>query len=137
MKYIFIIISLTTILEAKAIVIVSSKSFPLDKLTKKQVVKIYLGKIRRIKGIKIVPVNLKADNPLRILFEKKILQKDREWLHKYWLQAHYHGHHPPKVFKSKKAALMFVKNFKGGICYLYKEDIKDKDIKILYEEEIK
>lgn len=137
MKSFLILFISLLFLEAKTIVVASSSEFPLNKLTKEQVKGIYLGKIRRIKRYKIIPVNLKAKDPLRKEFEKYVLKKSGEWLNRHWLQAHYHGHHPPKVFHSKKAAILFVKKVKKAVCYLYEEDAEKADLKILYKEEVK
>ena len=133
MRYIALFSFFISIVFSRELVIVSSSNSFLNKLNQKEVVEIYLGKIRRVKGHKIIPLNLKANNPLRREFEEKILKKDRKWLAMYWLKAHYHGHHPPKVFDSKKAIILFLKRFENAICYLDKKSAKKEGLKILYE----
>ncbi len=132
MRKIFILILFSSFVFAKILVIAASKDFFVNSLTKEEIISIYLEK-RRIKGHKIVAVNFPPNHPLREVFEAKILKKRKKWLERYWLNAHYHGHRPPKVFKSKKAVILFVKRFSNAICYLYKEDAKKQGLKILYE----
>jgi len=130
---IFLLLFFSSILPAQTIYIIANKNFPQKSLTKKEIKAIYLDKKHYIKGKKLLPLNLSHDNPLRREFEKNILQKSRSYLQKYWLKAHYKGHRPPKVLKSKASVISFVKKLENTIGYVDINISNIKEIKILYK----
>ena len=127
------ILFFSSMLSAKTIYIIANKNFPQQSLTKKEIKAIYLDKKRYINGKKLLPLNFGYDHPLRGLFEKNILQRNRSYLQKYWLKAHYKGHRPPKVLKSEASVISFVKELENAIGYVDTNISYGKDIKILYK----
>ena len=100
-------------------------------LTSSQIKAVFLKKTHLIKDIKIIPVNLEANNPLRIKFEKELLQMSFIRLKSYWNKQHYHGKRPPISMKSQKSIINFVKKVDGAIAYIEKKYL-EKNLHILY-----
>jgi ABC-type phosphate transport system substrate-binding protein len=133
----FLVILLNNTLFCQTLYIVANKNFPQDKLTQKEIKAIYLDQKRYIHGKKILPLNFNHDNDLRNSFEKHILQKSRKLLERYWIKAHYKGHRPPKVLKSKASLVSFIQNIDTTIGYIDGNISKLKNIKILLQVELK
>jgi len=133
----FFLIFLQISLSSQTLYIIANKNFPQEKITKNEVKAIYLDQKRYIQGNKLLPLNLTLDNPLREIFEKNMLQKSRKHLERYWIKAHYKGHRPPKVLKSKDAMLSFVKCIDRAIGYTDDNLSQQTDIKILLKLDIK
>lgn len=119
---------------ADSIVIAAHPSFAIESLDKEEIKKIYLAKKFRISNQKILPVNLGLDHPLREKFEKKILNEDRDALMHIWLQAHYLGHRPPKVFKSQESVAEFIANVENAIGYMEESTAQKYHLKLLFKE---
>jgi hypothetical protein len=58
-------------------------------------------------------------------------------LERYWIKAHYKGHRPPKVLKSKASVLSFIKELDNALGYVDSNLSNLKEIKILHEVELK
>jgi len=129
--FLFLILSVS--LYAESFYIIANQNFPRNSLTKKEIKQIYLDKKRHIFGKKILALNYTHDNPLRERFEKNILQKNRKNLERYWLKAHYKGHRPPKVLKTKASMLFFLQKIDTAIGYIDSNLSKVKGIKVLLE----
>jgi len=134
---IFLIILLHSTLFSQTLYIIANKNFPLNKLTQKEIKAIYLDQKRHVNGKKILPLNFNHDDKLRNLFEKTILQKSRRYLERYWIKAHYKGHRPPKVLKSKTSMLSFIKEIDTAIGYIDGNISNLNNIKILHQVEQK
>jgi ABC-type phosphate transport system substrate-binding protein len=125
------LIFVSTLLFSEEIYIIANRNFPVDKLTKKDIRSIYLDKKRHIKDKRILPLNYTYSSPLRELFERSVLKKSKKSLERYWIKAHYKGHRPPKVVKSKKSILSYIKKLDNAIGYIDSNLSKSKDIKLL------
>ncbi len=110
--------------------IVTGNETNINNLTCDEIKHIYLKEIRVINGTEVFPVNLPANNPLRIYFRKYVLNMDKEEISLYWNEKYYEGITPPIVLKSQKAVKEFLKKVKGSIGYLTKEYL-DKTLKVL------
>lgn len=69
-------------------------------------------------GLRIQPVNLPADHPLRRRFSQAVLQKLPEAMDEYWNEQYFRGALPPHVQASEAAVLRFVAATGGAIGYL-------------------
>jgi len=134
---VFLILLLGNTLFSQSLYIIANKNFPKEQLTKKEIQTIYLDQKRHIDGKKLIPLNFGHDDPLRNSFEKTILQKSRKYLERYWIKAHYKGHRPPKVLKSKVALLSFIKELNTAIGYVDGNISDLNDIKILHQVKLK
>jgi hypothetical protein len=135
-RYLFILL-FSSSLFAKDLYIIANKNFPQDSINKKDIKAIYLDQKHHINGVKLLPLNFTLENKLRSLFEKEILGKTRRYLERYWLKAHYRGHRPPKVIKSKNSLLSYIKELDNALGYIDENCSNQKDIKILYKVEIR
>lgn len=121
-------------LHAEPLVVVTGENTGVNSLNIDEIRSLYVGKRFRLGNQKIVPLNLGIDNPLRIRFEQNILQEDRNTLARSWLQAHYLGHHPPKVFKSPDMVAEFLTKVDNSIGYLDETTAQKYHLKILFRE---
>lgn len=118
--------------KADALVIVSGENFSISSMDIDEIRGIYSGKLFRLDNKKIIPLNLGIDNPLRNKFEQYVLDTDKDTLAQHWLQAHYLGHHTPKVFKSQESVAEFLSKVDNSIGYLDEETAQKFHLKILF-----
>lgn len=69
-------------------------------------------------GKHIHPVNLPADNPLRMRFSNKVLGSLPSTQTDYWNEVYFHGISPPYVVNSEEAVLRYVADTAGAIGYI-------------------
>ncbi len=131
-KLLMIFFIFNTFVYAKEFAVVVHKQNQLSKLSKKQVKDIFLMKRYFVDNMRVLPVNISASSSLRDVFEKNVLQIDREKLNKYWVKKHFEGISPPIVQSSDISMKLFVKNVEGAIGYLPKEAV-DSELRVVYE----
>jgi ABC-type phosphate transport system substrate-binding protein len=69
-------------------------------------------------GVRIHPVNLQAEHPLRLSFSKAVLGSPPSEQTTYWNGVYFHGISPPYTVQSDEAVLRYVTNTKGAIGYV-------------------
>ena len=69
-------------------------------------------------GVRVDPVNLPADDPLRRRFSQMVLSATPEQLEPYWNDLYFHGILPPRVLKSAEAVIRYVASSPGAIGYI-------------------
>lgn len=69
-------------------------------------------------GKPLHPVNLPAENPLRMEFSKKILGSLPNTQNDYWNGLYFHGKSPPHVVNSEEAVIRFVAETNGAVGYI-------------------
>ncbi len=69
-------------------------------------------------GKRMHPVNLPAENPLRMQFSKKILGSLPSTQNDYWNGLYFHGTSPPHVVNSEEAVIRFVAETNGAVGYI-------------------
>jgi len=124
------ILLLTSVSFANEYVVISNKN--MKDLSINQIKAIFLKKLAFIEDIKAVPINLEARDPLRLKFEKEILNMSFSRLKTYWTTQHYLGHRPPISMKSQKSIKSFVKKVDGSIGYINAENL-DNSVKVIYK----
>lgn len=91
----------------------------INQLTPHELTLIYWRKQQYWKGgIRIHPVNLHAEHPLRLYFSKVVLNSLPMEQHDYWNGLYFHGTAPPYSVQSEEAALRYVSSTKGAIGYV-------------------
>lgn len=130
-KIIQLLILITTTLIASDLAIVANPNFPIKELTKEQLRKIYLKKVVYIDGVKIIAINLGANDKVRQEFEDNILTMNQKMLKAYWSKAHYHGVRPPKSVKSVESLMAYIQNIDGAIAYLPQAYVDSSKYKIV------
>jgi hypothetical protein len=129
---IWLICGVISILSADPLVIAVGENFTINTITVNEIREIYTGKQYRLNDNKIIPLNLGTDNPLRKKFEQNILNENKDSLAQYWLQAHYLGHHAPKVFKSQESVAEFLSKVDNSIGYIDEEIAQKYHLKVLF-----
>ncbi len=85
-----------------------------------------------VPGIKIKPVNLRREDPIRKTFSEIILKKDTAAMEKFYLKRALSGKgQPPKVLNSSIAVRDFVKYYKNTIGYIDEKDVDDS-VKVIF-----
>lgn len=69
-------------------------------------------------GVRIHPVNLHAEHPLRLNFSKAVLGSLPSEQTSYWNGLYFHGTSPPYSVQSEEAVLRYVSTTKGAIGYI-------------------
>jgi len=124
-----------TVLIAQELVVVGDENFPVEKLTKEEIKSIFLDKKRFIDGKKVLAMNYEYNHPLRLCFERTILEKSERRLERYWRKAYYNGKRPPKVVTSIEMLLSYFENVHPTIGYVDANETIDKGLKVLYKGE--
>ena len=115
------------------LVVVGDRNFPESNLTASQIRAIFLDKRRFIDQKKILVMNHKANHPLRLCFEKKILEKSESRLERYWRKAYYQGKRPPKIVSSNNMLFLYLDGVHPAIGYSDLNSTLNQDIHILYQ----
>jgi len=136
MRLIFLLSFISSILLATNLFIIANSTFPLEKLTPKQIKKIFLKKIDYIDGEAIYPVNLSSNHQVRTLFRDKLLKMSKREIKQYWIKAHYRGLRAPLTQNSQKSVIKFVQKVDGSVAYFYAKH-QPSSVKILYKVSIK
>lgn len=121
-------------LHGNKISIVVSKDTHLDEATKTEIVRMYLGKIKVINGVQLIPVDYKAeDSSLVINFRKKILRKNKSKFKIYWSSQIFTGKGtPPRaVAESQEEMIQYIINNPGTIGFIDSSKLNQK-VKELY-----
>ena len=105
-------------LQAEQWVVIGHGVLQEERLTAVQVKAIFLGEKHYVESIRLVPLNLPAEDPLRAKFETKILGLSRTQIHAYWIKQHYLGKRPPKVMASIEASIRYVEMVEGAVAYV-------------------
>lgn len=80
---------------------------------------IYWGKQRYWpEGLRIKPVNLRAQHPLRLLFSQSILGSPPSEQIDYWNGQYFNGILPPHSVNSEEAVIRYITQTKGAIGYV-------------------
>lgn len=69
-------------------------------------------------GKRMHPVNLPAENSLRMQFSKRILGSLPNTQNDYWNGLYFHGTSPPHVVNSEEAVIRFVSETNGAVGYV-------------------
>ncbi len=89
-------------------------------------------------GVRIHPVNLQAEHPLRLYFSKVVLDSTPDEQSNYWNGLYFHGTAPPYSVQSEEAVLRYVASTKGAIGYVdaCKVDTRVKPMLWIVDEKI-
>jgi hypothetical protein len=121
--------------DSEPLVVCASDSFAVSKLSRKEIVNIYLGKTRHLAGKKLLPINLPFDSEIRRRFEVLILKQSPERILYHQLQMHYFGHRAPKVVGSVKAVAGYLLKVDTALGYMQEDEAEKRGLKILYQGE--
>jgi hypothetical protein len=101
------------------IAVIAAPGLEPARLDRAAVASIFRRKLRTLPdGGRLVPVNLPADDPLRIAFSVAVFDLEPAALDAYWNERYFHGVSPPHVLASVEAVLRFVAATPGAIGYV-------------------
>lgn len=118
--------------KAEVVVIVHSAS-DLNKLTRRQVVDIYTGRmITTASGEKLLPLDHPVDSVVRKKFYAQLVGKSVAVVNAYWARLLFTGRAlPPKELADNNSILKAIETRPNTIGYIDIEDIND-NVKIVY-----
>ncbi len=104
---------------AEIVVVVNPKS-GVEKLSRDEVVNIFLGRFRQLpSGIAALPVDLPAGQPEKSAFYRQLVNKELAEINAYWARLMFSGRTaPPKQAASVDDAIAYVGATPGAIGYL-------------------
>ena len=114
------------------IVFIVSERVEVEKLTVREVRKIFLREKDFIDAITAFPINLPPENPLRKEVESRILGMDEEDLQLFWNRKYLNGIEPPLVLSSQEAVKAFVRKVPGAIGYIDEDLLRDEGLKVVF-----
>ncbi len=122
---------------SKEIVVISNSSFPLDSLTKIQLLQIYIGYQTTLYGkTTLKPLDQGNDQLIKSLFLDKVLEYKLEEYEDYWSKWKFKtGRMPPMIKPSSKEVIQAVLQEKNGaLGYVWDDEIQGMGgIKVLFK----
>lgn len=114
-------------------VVVVSKDTSIDKLSKKQISKLFLSKSKSFpNGQRAIPIEIK-NSDFKEFFYKTVSNKNSKQLLKYWAKVIFTGKGiPPKNVLHNHELFTFMLNNKNSITYIKREHLTDS-LKIVWE----
>lgn len=121
-----------TMLGAQEWALIGHPAAELQAMSAKQIRAVYLGKRRFAGSLRLVPLQLSAQDSLRRQFEGEILGMSRDALREWWIRQHYLGVRPPKVMGSAEAVMAYVRKVEGAIGVVPYSMAADANVSVLY-----
>lgn len=121
-----------TPLKTRRILVVVSTKNPIASLTNAEVARIFLRRMTRWPNRWPITVYERpVKEKIRQSFSKRILNKKPEALFEYWMNIEMtRGVKPPKVLRSAKLVKRYLERVKGGIAYIYEDEV-DATVKVI------
>jgi len=139
MKKIIILISIIVLMSsavghAETLYVIAQKGAFVSQKNKNDIADLYLLKLKiNSTGLKIIPINLPINHPLRSKFSQSIFNRSPEALSEYWDRMSFRGIRPPVVQRSEQAVILFVSRVKGAIGYVSQKPLRTSNVEILSE----
>ncbi|MEQ1636549.1 MAG: hypothetical protein ABL903_07645 [Methylococcales bacterium] len=125
------VISYSQRLWADDILVVMGQAFAIEKITVKELANIYRRRtVINSAGERWNPINLSANDPLRIAFAQKIFQQSPEIMEVYWNTQYFQGIMPPYSVNSVEAMLRVLETTPGAVGYISPCHL-DKRVKVV------
>lgn len=111
---------------ADRIAVVVGRDSAIKEVSKDALRDVYLRRQRVwADGMRAIPVNLPADNPIRERFSSAVLGRSPQDLVPYWNARYFEGITPPPVISSPAAIRAYVNAQPGAIAYLAEHDVDE------------
>jgi len=135
MRFLLLLAFSVMLLLGKELLVVGDKNFPEENLTKQEIKAIFLDKKRFVGGQKLLVMNYEFNHPLRLCFEKNILEKSERSLEKYWRKAYYNGKRPPKIVSSQSMLFLYLERIEPSIGYVEGNSTVGREVVVLLKVE--
>lgn len=108
--------------KAGDVVVIANPASGLSKLTREQVINLFLGRYRHLpSGIYAEPIDLPNEDPLKSSFYRGLVQKDVAEINSYWARLVFSGKtEPPRPASGAEHAMRLVATGKGRLAYVHK-----------------
>lgn len=104
---------------AAGLVVIVHPEFPVQDITISELSKLFLGRVSRLAGVPVNPVNKESGSGERNLFDMKVHRMDESAMKDYWLAARIKGEgNPPRALQSDAAIMRYVTSVPGAIGYV-------------------
>jgi hypothetical protein len=118
--------------EREWIAIVVGAGSPIRQVTVDTLRELYLRRQRLWpNGERAMPVNLPADDPLRVAFSRRVLGRRPADLEPYWLRMYREGVQPPLVLQTSKAVCAYVAADAAAIGYVQPDAVDAKSCHVV------
>ncbi|MBF0614123.1 MAG: hypothetical protein G8237_03200 [Magnetococcales bacterium] len=103
--------------EGKKLMVLANRETPeMDLATLR---KVFLGKVIRVNGMAVTPVNLSSGNPARSSFLGTVLEQTEEKYVNYWTVRRYIGQgSPPREVKGESEMVDYLRVTPGAVGYI-------------------
>ncbi len=110
--------------QAEEIVVVVNRDAPVDRLTSREIMQIYLGEKSFWGGTKINPVSYRNRAALQNEFLRRVVKISPDTYKKYWIKRIFReGGVPPANLRTEADLIASVAATKGAIGFLYAKDL--------------
>ena len=115
------------------IAVVVGSTSPVRSVNVDELRELYLRR-RRVwpDGSPAVPVNLPADNAMRIAFSRRVLGRSPVELESYWRGLYLEGLRPPLVLRTGQAVCAYVAVEASAIGYLRRDEIDPSACRVVF-----
>ena len=119
---------------AEDIVVVVNKNNSVDKLSRDQVIDIFMGRNRQFStGVTALPLDLPDDMPERENFYSRLTGKSVSEINAYWARLHFTGRaHPPSLMHNHEEVIQRIINNPGAVGYVNRSNANSK-VKVVFE----
>lgn len=119
--------------QALAIAVVVGIGSPIRQVDVDTLRELYLRRQRLwADGERAMPVNLRADDPVRAAFSKRVLGRLPGDLESYWLRLYREGVQPPLVLKTSQAVCAYVAVEPAAIGYVRADEVDGNSCRVLF-----
>lgn len=129
------LILLSCCLSSRAdIIVIGNVANGIEKLSKDEVINLYMGKNRRLSsGINAIPLDLAAPNEEKAQFYQLLVHRSLPEINSYWARLTFSGQgSPPLQIASVEEILRMVSSNKGAVAYIDRKYL-DKRVKLIYD----
>jgi len=125
---VFFLLSILHSVAGAEVAIICNPENPIDRLTKTQIKRIFLGKVRRFpNGDKAIPLDLDRKSATRHYFYQHVINKTENQLKSYWSKTIFAGKsRSPKVVASEDTVVDMVAGKKAMIGYIDANNINSQ-----------
>lgn len=116
------------------LVVVAHPQSGIERLSRDDVVNIYLGRYRRLaSGGVAEPLDLPIDSELRSRFYRGLVDKNPAEINAYWARLVFSGKtRPPQVVDTVENALRLVATYPQALAYIQRSRV-DARVKVVFE----
>lgn len=120
--------------EASSIVVVVHPDSGVDRLSKDEVIDIFLGRYRKLPSGKMaLPIDVSEASPVRASFYQRLVKKTSAEMSSYWARLVFSGQtSPPFLVPDTKTALELVQSSPNAIAYVDRASVTTS-VKVVFE----